>query len=213
LLVGGRSAIQINQDEINEMKTMHKAARNPGNADAPEAKAGPTISALAIMAAAIGVMSQVPAQAQVSISGRTLPLGTAIIAAQTAVDTCKANGYDVTATVVDVSGTPQVVLRGDHAVIHTKDSSFRKAYTVVTMGPIFHVDTTSGYIGVLSKYPPLVAQSLASTPNVTALPGGVAFKVGDETIAGLGVGGSPGGDKDEVCAQAGVAKVAELLKK
>jgi len=119
----------------------------------------------------------------------------------------------VTATVVDVSGTPQVVLRGDHAGIHTKDSSFRKAYTVVTMGPIFRVDTTSGFIGVLAKYPPLVAQSLTSTPNVTALPGGVALKLGDETIAGLGVGGSPGGDKDEVCAQAGVAKVAELLKK
>jgi uncharacterized protein GlcG (DUF336 family) len=49
--------------------------------------------------------------------------------------------------------------------------------------------------------------------DVTALPGGVAFKVGDETISGLGVGGSAGGDKDEVCAQAGVAKVAELLKK
>jgi uncharacterized protein GlcG (DUF336 family) len=168
---------------------------------------------LAALATSIGLISQMPAQAQVSISGRTLPLNTAIIAAQTAVDTCKANGYDVTATVVDVSGTPQVVLRGDHAVIHTKDSSFRKAYTVVTMGPIFHVDTTSGFIGVLAKYPPLVAQSLASTPNVTALPGGVAFKAGDETIAGLGVGGSPGGDKDEVCAQAGVAKVAELLKK
>ncbi|WP_233149229.1 GlcG/HbpS family heme-binding protein [Herbaspirillum camelliae] len=195
------------------MKTMHKAARSPGNAGAPTAKAAPITSALAMMAIAIGVMSQVPAQAQVSISGRTLPLSTAIIAAQTAVDTCKANGYDVTATVVDVSGTPQVVLRGDHAVIHTKDSSFRKAYTVVTMGPIFHADTTSGYIGVLSKYPPLLAQSLASTPNVTALPGGVAFKVGEETIAGLGVGGSPGGDKDEVCAQAGVAQVAELLKK
>jgi len=26
-------------------------------------------------------------------------------------------------------------------------------------------------------------------------------------------GGSPGGDKDEVCAQAGVAKAAELLKR
>jgi uncharacterized protein GlcG (DUF336 family) len=171
------------------------------------------ITQSAVLAAFVGLISQAPAQAQVSISGRTLPLGTAVIAAQTAVDTCKANGYDVTATVVDVSGTPQVVLRGDHAVIHTRDSSFRKAYTVVTMGPIFHVDTTSGFIGVLTKYPPLVAQSLASTPNVTALPGGVAFKVGDETIAGLGVGGSPGGDKDEVCAQAGVAKVAELLKK
>jgi uncharacterized protein GlcG (DUF336 family) len=171
------------------------------------------ISPFQALAMAIGLMSLVPAQAQVSISGKTLPLSAAVIAAQTAVDTCKANGYEVTATVVDVSGTPQVVLRGDHAVIHTKDSSFRKAYTVVTMGPIFHVDTTSGFVGVLAKYPPLLAQSLVSTPNVTALPGGVAFKVGDEIIAGLGVGGAPGGDKDEVCAQAGVAKVADLLKK
>ena len=171
------------------------------------------ISPSAILAASIALISQTPAQAQVSDSGKTLPLNIAIVAAQTAVDTCKANGYDVTATVVDVAGTPQVVLRGDHAVIHTKDSSFRKAYTVVTMGPIFHFDATSGFIAVLAKYPPLAAQSLASTPNVTALPGAVAFKVGDETIAGLGVGGSPGGDKDEVCAQAGVAKVAELLKK
>lgn len=54
---------------------------------------------------------------------------------------------------------------------------------------------------------------LARRPNVTALPGGVAFKFGDEIIGGLGVGGSPGGDKDEACAQAGVAKVAELLKR
>lgn len=171
------------------------------------------ITQSAVVAAFVGLIFQAPTHAQVSISGKSLPLSAAIVAAQTAVDTCKANGYDVTATVVDVSGTPQVVLRGDHAVIHTKDSSFRKAYTVVTMGPIFHADTTSGFIGVLSKYPPLLAQSLASTPNVTALPGGVAFKVGDETIAGLGVGGSPGGDKDEVCAQAGVAKVADLFRK
>lgn len=195
------------------MKLMNKAAGSPGNAGKPQAKTGQKIPTIAVVAAIVGLVFQVQAQAQVSVSGKTLPLSAAIIAAQTAVDTCKANGYDVTATVVDVAGTPQVVLRGDHAVIHTKDSSFRKAYTVVTMGPIFHVDTTSGYIGVLSKYPPLLAQSLASTPNVTALPGGVAFKVGDETIAGLGVGGSPGGDKDEVCAQAGVAKVAEFLKK
>ncbi|MGY2402200.1 GlcG/HbpS family heme-binding protein [Pseudomonas sp. SDO5271_S396] len=171
-----------------------------------------TIAKLVVLTLTTGLAIQTPAQAQITVSNHALPLSSAVIAAQTAVDTCKANGYDVTATVVDVSGTPQVVLRGDRAVIHTKDSSFRKAYTVVTMGPIFHVDTTSAYIGVLEKYPPLVAQSLASTPNVTALPGGVAFKVGDETIAGLGVGGSPGGDKDEVCAQAGVAKVAALMK-
>ena len=48
------------------------------------------ISPLAVLAASIGLISQTPALAQVSISGKTLPLNTAIIAAQTAVDTCKA---------------------------------------------------------------------------------------------------------------------------
>jgi uncharacterized protein GlcG (DUF336 family) len=119
--------------------------------------------------------------------------------------------YDVTATVVDVAGTPQVVLRGDHATLHTRESSFRKAYTIITLGPIFHVDVTSELLAMLSKFPPLAAQALANTSNVAVLPGGVAFKAGDETIGGIGVGGSPGGDKDEACAKAGVAKVRDLL--
>jgi uncharacterized protein GlcG (DUF336 family) len=104
------------------------------------------------------------------------------------VNTCATNGYAVTAIVVDVSGTPQVLLRGDHATIHTKDSAYKKAYTIVTMGPIFHLDYTSQFFALLSKYPPLAAQSLASTWNVTALPGGAAIKSGDEIVAGIGVG-------------------------
>jgi len=79
------------------------------------------------------------------------------------------------------------------------------------LGPIFHVDVTSELLATLSKFPPLAAQSLANTSNVAVLPGGVAFKVGDEIIGGIGVGGSPGGDKDEACARAGVAKVRDLL--
>jgi rod shape-determining protein MreB len=60
------------------MKTMHKAARNPGNADAPEAKAGPTISALAIMAAAIGVglpVKEPQGNVVVDIGGGTTEIG------------------------------------------------------------------------------------------------------------------------------------------
>ena len=170
------------------------------------------ISPLAVLAAFIGLISHTPAQAQVSISSKTLPLSIAIIAAQTAVDTCKVNGYNVTATVVDVSGTPQVVLRGDHAVIHTKDSSFRKAYTVVTMGPIFGLDRTSDFVQLVAKYPNGTGAQLASTPNVVALPGAVAIKRGSEIVAALGVGGSPGGDKDEACAAAGVTAIADQVK-
>lgn len=161
--------------------------------------------AIALAIAAFGIAA--PASAQVSKSGYVLPMKFALEAAQEAIQTCTANGYDVTATVVDVAGTPQVVLRGDHATIHTKDSAFRKAYTVVTMGPIFHVSLTSQFLELLSKYPPLAAQSLASTPNVTTLPGGAAIEAHGEIVAGIGVGGSPGGDKDEVCAKAGAAKI------
>jgi uncharacterized protein GlcG (DUF336 family) len=153
----------------------------------------------------------VPASAQVSQSGYVLPMKLALEAAEEAVESCAAKGFDVTVTVVDVSGTPKVVLRGDHATIHTKDSSYRKAYTIVTMGPIFRVNVTSQFLEVLSKYPPLAGQALASTPNVSALPGGAAIMAHDEIVAGIGVGGSPGGDKDEACAKAGVAKIQDQL--
>ncbi len=154
-----------------------------------------------------------PAQAQVSKSGYILPMDLALEAALEAIHSCTANGYDITATVVDVSGTPQVVLRGDHSTIHTRDTSFRKAYTVVTMGPIFHFDLTSAFVDLVAKYPGGAGQALATTPNVVGLAGGAAFKAGSEIVAGLGVGGSPGGDKDEACAKAGVAKVADRLPK
>jgi uncharacterized protein GlcG (DUF336 family) len=153
------------------------------------------------------------ANAQVAQSGYVLPERLALAAADEAISTCAAQGYAVTATVVDVSGVPQVVIRGDHATIHTRDSAYKKAYTIVTMGPIFHIDRTSEFLGLLSKYPPLAAQSLASTQNVTALPGGVAIKLGDEIVAGIGVGGSPGGDKDEACASAGAARILKDIRR
>ena len=38
------------------------------------------------------------------------------------------------------------------------------------------------------------------------------IKSGDDVVGAIGVGGAPGGDKDEVCAQAAVAKIADRLK-
>jgi uncharacterized protein GlcG (DUF336 family) len=149
------------------------------------------------------------ARAQVSESGYVLPLSIALPAAQQAVKTCLAEGYDVTATVVDVDGIPKVILRGDHSTIHTRDSSFRKAYTIVTLGPIFHWDKSSQYVNLVehSRNGP----ALATMPNVVALDGGVAIKVHGEIVAALGVGGAPGDTKDAVCANAGVESIQNLL--
>jgi uncharacterized protein GlcG (DUF336 family) len=43
------------------------------------------------------------------------------------------------------------------------------------------------------------------------LAGAVAIKRNGEIVAALGVGGSPGGDKDEACAEAGVAKIRDRV--
>ncbi len=47
---------------------------------------------------------------------------------------------------------------------------------------------------------------------IVANQGGLPIKLGDQVIGGVGVSGSPGGEKDEVCAQAGLDKVADQLK-
>ena len=138
-----------------------------------------------------------------------LPLKAAIEAAQEAIRVCEEKHYWVTATVVDMDGIPQVVMRGDHATVHTGESSFRKAFTVVTLGPEFGFDRSSGFYELVKTNP--FAPQLATVHNVMALPGAVAFKANGEMIGALGIGGAPGGDKDEVCAAAGVAKVANQL--
>ena len=44
------------------------------------------------------------------------------------------------------------------------------------------------------------------------LAGGLPIKADEEVVGGIGVGGAPGGDKDEICAQAGIDKIKERLK-
>jgi uncharacterized protein GlcG (DUF336 family) len=141
----------------------------------------------------------------------SLPLALALEAATEAVRVCAQHGYRVTATVVDMDGIPQVALRGDGATVHTGESSFEKAYTVVTLGPMFDFDTSGGLFDLVKTNP--YAPRLATIRNVMALPGAVAFKWKNAIVGALGVGGAPGGDKDEVCARAGVAKVADRLPK
>jgi uncharacterized protein GlcG (DUF336 family) len=149
------------------------------------------------------------AMAQVGESGYSLPLALAMKAATKAIATCASNGYPVSAVVVDPSGVIKLEAKGDHSTILTTTSAFRKAYTVVTFGPIFRFDASSTFADLVAKNPNGAA--LGTLPDIALLPGGVAIKVKDEVVAALGVGGSPGGDKDEACARAGVASIKDEL--
>ena len=72
-----------------------------------------------------------PANAQL-IEHKDLSAAMAITIAQTAIETCKANGYKVSATVVGRNGEIIVQVRGDGTGPHTFENSFRKAYTART---------------------------------------------------------------------------------
>ena len=144
-----------------------------------------------------------PASAQL-LSHKDLSLATALTIATTAAETCKGQSYRVSVTVVGRTGEVIVQLRGDDASPHTIENSFRKAYTARTFR------TASGEFGQRQKEnAPGFALWLS---NVSGTPGGLPIKVGDDVIGAVGVSGSPGGDKDEACAKAGLDKVADQLK-
>src|SRR6266851_3994881 len=158
---------------------------------------------------ALAVLPLGSAIAQVGESGYSLPLALALKVATKAIATCASNGYPVSAVVVDTSGVIKLEAKGDHSTIGTTTSAFRKAYTVVTFGPIFKFEASSAFAALAAKNP--AGPALGTLPDIALLPGAVAIKVGDEIVAALGVGGSPGGDKDEVCAQAGVTSIKDDL--
>lgn len=68
-----------------------------------------------------------------TISVNQISSKSAFALAQEAVNQCEADGYKVSATVVDLSGNVIAQLRSDGAGIHTLDSSRKKAFTVASM--------------------------------------------------------------------------------
>jgi uncharacterized protein GlcG (DUF336 family) len=155
--------------------------------------------AWALLAAALAA----PASAQM-LDHKDLSLATALTIATTAADTCKAQGNRVSVTVVGREGETLVFLRGDNSSPHTDENSRRKAYTALT----FRIP--SGVFAQRVKDNPTTGAVHLS--GIVAAQGALPIKVGNDVVGAVGVSGSPGGDKDEACAKAGLDKVADQLK-
>lgn len=144
------------------------------------------------------------AQTSVLISQRNLSFDAALQAATTALETCRKNGFRVTVTVLDRSGRTRVVLHDDNVSPHTLENSLRKAYTSLT----FRIPS-----GDMGKR--IAANPTATSPllldKVTSAQGALPIKAGADIVGSIGVSGAPGGDKDEVCAQTGIDKIAAGL--
>lgn len=130
----------------------------------------------------------------------------ALEAAQTAVSTCLASGYKVSASVLDSAGVVRVIYADDGARGGAIDSATRKAFTVTTF------KASSAAVAGQAASDAALQAKIAADPKLFARAGGLPLMVGGELVGAIGVGGAPGGEKDEVCAQAGIDKIKARLK-
>ncbi|MEO8314192.1 MAG: heme-binding protein [Pseudomonadota bacterium] len=131
----------------------------------------------------------------------------AVEAAQTAIAVCLANGYKTTATVVDSAGVPVVMLSSDGAAERTQMIGLTKTAATIKY------KVPSGDIADRAKTDAALDAEMMADPKIgTARRGALPIKVGGEIIGAMSVSGAPGGDKDQVCAQAGLDKIASRLK-
>ena len=151
------------------------------------------------------------AQAQGLITTQKLSAALANEVVGETVAFCAQKGYRVVAVVVDLDGVRQAVLRGDGAPIHSMDNAYYKAYSAASITLGRKEGTTREVAQRVAKNPPSTVP-FTPLPNVTYGVGGVAIRAGGNTIGGLGVSGAPGGQFDEECANAALAKIADRMK-
>jgi uncharacterized protein GlcG (DUF336 family) len=158
-----------------------------------------------IAGAAIGARSQ----GLINTQRLSAPLANELVGV--AVANCAQKGYAVTAVVVDLDGVRQAMLRGDGAPIHTVDFAYNKAYSAASLTLARKEDSTVTVATRMLKSPP---SPLPSTPppHVTYAAGGVTVMAGGTAIGAIGVSGAPGGNFDDACARAALAKIQDRLK-
>lgn len=146
------------------------------------------------------------AQAQdATFAVKMLTPETALKAAQATLKKCRDEGYQVAVAVVDRSGNTQVLLRDRFAGPHTLDMAVDKAWTAVT----FRTSTTE-----LDKVtrPGMPQHGIRHRPRVALVGGGLVIEGGGTLLGGIGVSGAPGGDRDDACAEAGIAAIRDSIE-
>jgi len=158
---------------------------------------------LAAAAAAVAAVIAMPgvAGAQV-LNEKNISVKMALTIAETALNDCTPR---VSVAVLDRAGRMRVFLQGDNASPHNLELARRKAYTALTFrrpSAEWAKRTAEGDV-----------TGQRSLAEVIPLGGGVPIMIGEDAVGAVGLSGAPGGQpKEEACAKAGIAKVADQLK-
>lgn len=140
----------------------------------------------------------------------SIPLEWALEAASAASEACLDLGFDTTVTVVDQRALPRVQLMREGAFPHTIHTSSRKAITAASRRE------ATAVIEAENEHEPTLGAVFNEIGLIT-LSGGVPIVYEGAVIGGIGIAGSPGEDPngkewDDICAEAGIAAIADRLK-
>lgn len=130
-----------------------------------------------------------------------LPLELAQKAVNATLAKCEADGYSVSAAVLDRGGNLLSQSRHPSAGPHTVGSSQGKAFTSVSLG------RPSGELASMIGEKPFLDGLRDMDSRLVILGGGLPIVINGERVGGIGVGGAPGGHLDEACAKAGLAAI------
>ena len=135
------------------------------------------------------------------VSFKVLSPETAMKAAQAALDSCRAEGYQVSVVVVDRFGVAQVLIRDRFAGPHTPSTARRKAWTAVS----FRTDTVE--LNALTEANEF--SGVRHVDDALMVGGGVPIEAAGSIVGGIGISGAPGGQLDDDCARAGIAAIED----
>ena len=156
--------------------------------------------------AALAALLASPLAAQETlVTFKMLAPDVALRMAQAALESCRADNYQVAVAVVDRMGVTQVMLRDRFAGAHTPDSAARKAATAVS----FRSDTLTLAGNSTSDSPHSGARFL---DGILMLGGGIPVSAAGSVVGGIGVAGAPTSSADHACAQAGIDAVLDDLE-
>jgi uncharacterized protein GlcG (DUF336 family) len=127
-------------------------------------------------------------------------------AAQSAIDACRAKGFDVSVSVVDSAGVLKALLAADGAHERGVNSSTAKARTSLAFR-----EATSA-VGKRAAGDAAFDAQVKANAAYNSRAGGLPILVGEQLIGAIGVGGARGSENDEACAQTGLAQVQARLQ-
>jgi uncharacterized protein GlcG (DUF336 family) len=119
------------------------------------------------------------------------------------VEACRKDGYNVSAVVLDRSGSPQVALRDTLAAPHTLEIAERKAGMSIMSGI-----SSSEFRSARGDIRP----ELNHIRGLIVMEGALPIRAAGSLIGAVGVSGAPGGNKDEACAAEALKAVEERLE-